>query len=372
MDYNIKRFYWLDILRGVAALIVVFWHWQHFFFDGTFNDMMGKIIDKSHYPLYHIFRPFYGQGWRAVELFFTLSGFIFFWLYSSKISNKEVGFEKYLTLRISRLYPLHVLTLFVVIIAQYCLYHTKGYNFVYNDFSAGAFLANITLTFDWFSSAITFNGPSWSLSVEMFLYLVFFLFCIIKFNRWWYALPMIFIGYLLRGTFLDSMGTGIMSFFAGGCIFYLFNWQMNTWSKKWRIYFAIFSMPLIIIGSIIFRYIAKIELPAYFFELAIFPSIILTISLLEASLGYGIGKHLAFIGDISYSTYLWHFPLQIIFVLAVNFIGKTRAVFYSPVTLLLFFVVLITISILSYHYFEKPMQNYLRQKWNNRRLSFRN
>jgi hypothetical protein len=25
----------LDALRGVAAYAVVFWHWQHFFYDGT-------------------------------------------------------------------------------------------------------------------------------------------------------------------------------------------------------------------------------------------------------------------------------------------------------------------------------------------------
>lgn len=27
---NITRFYSLDALRGIAALTVIFWHWQHF------------------------------------------------------------------------------------------------------------------------------------------------------------------------------------------------------------------------------------------------------------------------------------------------------------------------------------------------------
>src|SRR5262249_54324308 len=30
-----RHFYSLDALRGVAALVVVFWHWQHFFVSGT-------------------------------------------------------------------------------------------------------------------------------------------------------------------------------------------------------------------------------------------------------------------------------------------------------------------------------------------------
>ena len=29
-----ERLYSLDVLRGIAALAVVFWHWQHFFYIG--------------------------------------------------------------------------------------------------------------------------------------------------------------------------------------------------------------------------------------------------------------------------------------------------------------------------------------------------
>jgi uncharacterized membrane protein len=28
-----ERLHTLDTLRGIAALSVVFWHWQHFFYD---------------------------------------------------------------------------------------------------------------------------------------------------------------------------------------------------------------------------------------------------------------------------------------------------------------------------------------------------
>ncbi|MDF7795325.1 hypothetical protein [Pseudomonas syringae] len=35
------RLYTLDVLRGVAALSVVFWHWQHFFYVD--NKLTGRF-----------------------------------------------------------------------------------------------------------------------------------------------------------------------------------------------------------------------------------------------------------------------------------------------------------------------------------------
>lgn len=140
------RLFWLDIIRGIAALSVVLWHWQHFFYDGTLAHISMVGVDKTHYPLYTVLWPFYEQGSRAVELFFTLSGFIFFWLYSQRIANRKVSFKSYMVLRLSRLYPLHLLTLFLVIIGQVYIHHLRGQYFVYDDYSLRAFLANVTLT----------------------------------------------------------------------------------------------------------------------------------------------------------------------------------------------------------------------------------
>ena len=41
-----KRFHSLDVVRGIAALSVVLWHWQHFFYDGT----IGKNFSSLHNP----------------------------------------------------------------------------------------------------------------------------------------------------------------------------------------------------------------------------------------------------------------------------------------------------------------------------------
>ena len=68
-----RHFYFLDALRGLAALSVVFFHWPHFFYWG--NDPSEFQLERL--PFVSICRPLFLNGDRAVELFFCLSGFIF-------------------------------------------------------------------------------------------------------------------------------------------------------------------------------------------------------------------------------------------------------------------------------------------------------
>jgi len=362
-----KRLYWIDILRGIAALNIVLWHWQHFFLPHDFDTMAVKPeIIRDNYPLYSYLRPFYGQGWRAVQLFFSISGFIFFLLYSKKIADRKISFSKYLFLRVSRLYPLHWLTLFVVIAAQVWIYNLEGHYFIYSDFSLVSFITNFTLTFNWYQSDFAFNGPSWSISVEMFLYLAFFCACFYKLSKWWYAIVFIAVGYFLRGTHLDQIGSGLMSFFMGGIVFYLYNWCIAHVPNKKNIVLSAALLLLALVFAIGWKYGLKKELPFYFFEFVLFPIIVFTVALAETSIGSGsLARRFSFIGDISFSSYLWHFPLQVLFAIAADLAGYDRSIFYAPSTLGVFYVVLITISLVSYHYFEFPVQNILRKKWDN-------
>jgi peptidoglycan/LPS O-acetylase OafA/YrhL len=73
-------FHSLDALRGVAALSVVIWHWQHFY-------PSGPGFDPTRQPLYWLFEPLYRDGRKAVTLFFGLSGFVFFWRYGEEVAG---------------------------------------------------------------------------------------------------------------------------------------------------------------------------------------------------------------------------------------------------------------------------------------------
>ena len=71
---------------------------------------------------------------------------------------------------------------------------------------------------------------------------------------------------------------------------------------------------------------------------------------------------ISFIGNMSYSSYLLHFPLQLIFLAVVLFSGINPRALVSPWTFCLFFALLIPLSLASYYKFERPMQDTLRSK----------
>ena len=107
----ITRFYALDTLRGLAALLVAIYHfgvWHHKEFDYP--------------PLWNWAPILYTHGWIMVDLFFCLSGFIFFWKYSKAIYEKSINFYKFIFLRFTRLYPLHLTTLIIVGVGQLVIY----------------------------------------------------------------------------------------------------------------------------------------------------------------------------------------------------------------------------------------------------------
>src|ERR1051325_10002185 len=89
----------LELLRFLAALAVLFWHYNHFY------DMVGAppFIAVAQ-PLHSWLRPFYDFGLFGVQLFWCISGFIFAWKYARPIGAGLVSGRQFFWLRFSRLY----------------------------------------------------------------------------------------------------------------------------------------------------------------------------------------------------------------------------------------------------------------------------
>lgn len=150
------RFVALDSLRGLAALSVAAFHFQ-----GT-----GPLFSND-FVL--------GAG-LAVDFFFVLSGFVIAASYGGRLAD---GFpiRRFALLRIGRLYPLHLAMLLAFLLSEFLLVasglptgtarepftggHSPG-----NLATAIALLNGLQVPIgnDW-------NGPSWSISVEIWLYL---------------------------------------------------------------------------------------------------------------------------------------------------------------------------------------------------------
>jgi peptidoglycan/LPS O-acetylase OafA/YrhL len=92
----------------------------------------------------------------------------------------------------------------------------------------------------------------------------------------------------------------------------------------------------------------------------VFPGIILALAILDPWLS-SLCRPIAFLGDISYSLYLLHFPMQLVFAAAVDQIWMDHSLFYSPYFMMLYFSCLILTSIVTFHFFEMPLQRSLRQ-----------
>jgi peptidoglycan/LPS O-acetylase OafA/YrhL len=75
-----------------------------------------------------------------------------------------------------------------------------------------------------------------------------------------------------------------------------------------------------------------------------------------------LGERVAVLGDISYSSYLLHFPLQLLATSVAVLAGLDRAMFLRVPVLAGFFVVLAVLSYASYALFERPAQSLLRAR----------
>jgi peptidoglycan/LPS O-acetylase OafA/YrhL len=370
------RFYSLDVLRGILTFFIIFFHWRHFFYDGG---VVSPDFNVYLQPFFSVLRPLYTQGVYAVAFFFSLSGFIFYWLYGEPIASKAVSLSKYAAFRFSRLYPLHIVSLVLVIIGQHLALAQSGEIFVYQENDWHHLILNILFVNAWgFEKGFSYNGPAWTVSIEVLMYLCFFLVAYVgKARSLTTAVSFSFIGYLIEEHFNMQIGMGLHAFFIGGVVFIFYSKLQNFDLKHvllflspvctilWLI--AILDMYNVVIPSL------KVWAPAFFssrvvqtFDSSLFATVlvipvsILLLAVIETVRGR-LGKRAHVIGDVSYALYLLHFPLQLACILVVNWLGVDRSFFYTKTSLIGFFLILWPMAYMSYFYFELPCQKYLRK-----------
>ncbi|WP_201212957.1 acyltransferase family protein [Pseudomonas sp. S36] len=348
-----NRLYTLDVLRGVAALCVVFWHWQHFFYDGG----APVNFDPAQQPFFKPFTLLYQHGGLAVQLFFTLSGFVFYWLFANEVASRSLPAARFAWDRLTRLYPLHLVTFLAVAGLQSAYSNSHEGYFVYPFNDAYHAVLNLLMMPAWgLEKGWSFNAPIWSVSVEMLLYAVFFLVCLSRRWRWPLTVLALALGsYLYPQVY--KLGSGVLCFFIGGVTYGLLQ-QIRRWAGDTGAVWV--TVPLCIVAWAWLIHGAD-ALNGNLLLYVCYPLLVAAL----AGLGFrwqGVGRRWGWLGDISYASYLIHFPLQIIFALALDAFAFPRAVFYQEWVMLLFFAILIPLSLVSHRWLERPVQRYLRQR----------
>ncbi|WP_165806583.1 acyltransferase family protein [Chitinophaga parva] len=388
-----RYFFSLDMIRGFAALIVVLCHWQFFFY----KDYTTMEIPLSSMPLpgYRYLSILYTYAPFAVDLFFLLSGFIFFWFYADKVANRDTSFNHFFCFRLSRLYPVHLAALVVIALLQYAMIQTSGAPFIIQHNDTWHFILNLLLIHCWGfekTPALNgFNGPSWSVSVEFFLYLLFFAVSYARLQHKKGVLITLVVAGAVLQYFYSMIGQGIYSFYLGALVYHAYNWMLHKKNMQ-QITRWVTGLALLVWIMVLWEYYAPYLRPAAMrlmqycmpsrnetqytslFNLArntfvrtiVSPATILTLALLETARGGLRVKWLQLLGNISYALYLLHFPLMVLFALVTKMLHIPHAVFQSPLTMLLFYAILIPLSTATHYYFELPVQQFFRRRLSNR------
>lgn len=349
----------LDFARGVASLAVVIWHWQHFAFIGGYAPQ-GFAFENQ--PFFGLLQPFYQKtATIAVPFFFTLSGFVFFWLYLAKIADRTCQAKEFILYRFARLYPLHFATLCLVTVLQAIYFRVNGTWFViqFNDFYH--WLLNLFFISSWGpQTGHSFNGPVWSVSIEVGLYILFFLFARFAPANILTTLLIIITCDCARRLRLHAIWPeAIECFFIGGLCFLIIERYLNS---KRRPSTELALLVATIVGWLSFLYWPEgrdlIDRWGLTFYLLL-PGAILSLVLLEIR-GFVVSPKLAWVGDTTYATYLLHFPLELVFILVAQRLGTAENLVFSKPAFLLFMTILFAISVITYQYFERPAQHLIR------------
>lgn len=350
-------------LRGWGALMVALFHFREAL-PNLYIGFLGTFVGRAH---------------MLVDLFFVLSGYVIAYAYRRRAVTSWAGHRSFMWARFTRIYPLHLATLGIFIaleLVKKVLFDGggdgealafEGLNSI-STIPANLLLLQATGA----TSELSWNLPSWSVSAEWFAYLLF---------------PLI-AGYLMKvgkiGAYLlyavAVFGLTALSYTQGNLDV---THDFGALRGICGFGIGVITYRIVTLGGVpkwaSFRWAGPAVIAVYYLSLLLTPSTIdgliipflslLVVVIPESSLFRGLfeTKFFVVLGNASYSIYLLH-------ILVVNTSKSLWDIFGPEIALrdlstlsswvvaLVWYVVVIGISIPSFRYFERPVMNRLRRK----------
>lgn len=358
----------LNELRAIAAFGVLVHHIELF----KNRDQLASLFD------YGIVKHFIGAlGKNCVYLFFVLSGFLItYLLLKEKEKNHQVQIKKFYLRRIYRIWPLYYLIIFIsfviipLINQQIPVYSSVNnyYSEIINDLANYSltplllfllFLPNFVLPLGY---RVAGASQTWSIGVEEQFYLIW-PHIVSKFN--YRSLLYIFsaITIVLAGLkllpipvvqkFLNVLPFEFMAVGAIGAVIYLYHSEIISKYLN-NTYAQVLSIVLILVllfFKIFPQVIQNLGIGILF--------LILIIQATDNTNRYVIrNKLLDRFGIISYGIYMYHpFVMFLVFPVVNKFFSGSNIIIYNIALYISIPLITVTLSHISYQYFEKYFVN---------------
>jgi peptidoglycan/LPS O-acetylase OafA/YrhL len=340
----------LDLLRGMAALLVAIGHfgeWGGVRFEETFA--------------------------FCVPFFFMLSGYVITHAYGDAIAKSGLNIFEFSSLRLARLYPLHAITFLAVVLFYMCIEIARKFIVLPISETVGLhanflqFVETVTLTHFLLGQSVSFNTPSWSISIEFWCGFYIYLLCSPTVSKHW-KIAFAWIGLLLLiliqyqgGLYgADRLFLGVIdtTYLIGiGC--FSIGWLIHDNKKCLSNALKIFPACLFWLIAFVTAAFMVLCPNAKNYDSAIYLSFALTISgLSQGRFSYSGYASLVMkkAGDISYGIYLWHIPLMLIIVAFARLTEKLTGIYvvHTIVLEVIFILTLLLLASVSYRYLELP------------------
>ena len=333
----------IDGLRAIAVLSVLFFHSGFEVFSG---------------------------GYVGVDIFFVISGFLITTIIVREIGENKFSVTTFYERRFRRILPAVITVVAVSLLVAIFLLDFKEYeNLARSSIANNLFMSNIYF----YNETGYFDGPAelkpllhtWSLSVEEQYYVFFplLLLFIAKVGGKKYL-------YFLIPIFFLSFGASVLGMnMDKSAVFYLL--PTRAWELLIGSLLAIVTLPRIQ-NIVVLNVIAALGLLLMVYSIfgftreTPFPSGYAALPAFGAALVIYTGgagttlvnqffaiRPIVFVGLISYSLYLWHWPL-IVYTKSFKVVGLTTAEQF------LLLGVIFILSVLSWHFVETPFR---KKRW---------
>ena len=339
---NTDKYLGIELLRFVMAVSVIALHLCNWIATPS-SDLLTLLILRT--------------GELAVPTFWCLSGFIFYAVYSKRISDHHLTFKHFVVGRFTRLYPLAFASLVLTLALNevYIKYYKQS--FVWHRGDAYHFVLNMFLASHWGLQKFTaFNGPIWSISVEILIYGLFFLVVRILGNSSWIAAVMFILGKVLSHiepnlTHFYSLSTCVQCFFIGSLVKSLYSYLQTNYQRQMPYFALVVGTCIIITFTQSNRNISFQIVP---------PLSVLLFQSISSLIPNHFNKFIEVLGSVTYASYLLHYPLLLSVVMTMDCQQIPRPYLTTSSGMIMFLFIVMIMSKIVYVYFEQPIQHILR------------